>query len=56
MLDKLRRREDVAAAVLRKPLPRPYDADRTLDAAIDRILDLELAIMLHTYREDLIAQ
>ena len=39
MLDKLRRREDVAAAVLREPLPRPYDADRTLDAAIDRLLD-----------------
>ena len=28
----------------------------TLRTAVDRILDLELAIMLHTYREDLLAQ
>jgi len=29
---------------------------RTTRAAIEKILDLELAVMLHTYREDLIAQ
>ena len=39
MLDKLHRREDVAAAVSRAPLPRPFDADRMLDVVIDRILD-----------------
>jgi len=32
------------------------DVERGVLAAIGKILDLELAIMLHTYREDLIAQ
>src|SRR5262249_2309957 len=30
--------------------------ERNVRAALEKILDLELAIMLHTYREDLIAQ
>ena len=34
---------------------RPADLSRSR-RAVDRIIDLELAIMLHTYREDLIAQ
>ena len=32
------------------------DEERTVRAALGKILDIELAIMLHTYREDLIAQ
>ena len=32
------------------------DKERGVRAALGKILDLELAIMLHTYREDLIAQ
>jgi len=32
------------------------DLEREVRTAIDKILDLELAVMLHTYREDLIAQ
>jgi two-component system, NtrC family, sensor histidine kinase HydH len=32
------------------------DEDRVIRIALGKILDLELAIMLHTYREDLIAQ
>ncbi len=35
-----------------KQLPQKHAARR----ALERILDLELAIMLHTYREDLVAQ
>ena len=36
-----------------KDVPEELDAART---ALGKILDLELAIMLHTYREDLLAQ
>jgi signal transduction histidine kinase len=34
----------------------PEERRQRVSAALDRILDLELAIMLHTYREDLLAQ
>jgi signal transduction histidine kinase len=41
--------------VIDRVCPEP-DAQRRARLALGKILDLELAIMLHTYREDLIAQ
>ncbi len=41
----------------RRALPRPARRSWTaVRGALSKILDLELAIMLHTYREDLLAQ
>src|SRR5262249_17947775 len=46
-------RQEMLAGIV--PAFRGADA-HTVRGALDKILDLELAIMLHTYREDLIAQ
>ncbi|HEX4458054.1 MAG TPA: protoglobin domain-containing protein, partial [Polyangia bacterium] len=53
-----------AMNVLRRELAEIVDTEHATDLAalerarraVDKILDLELAIMLHTYREDLLAQ
>ncbi|WP_434300907.1 sensor histidine kinase [Corallococcus exiguus] len=43
-------------AVMEESLRGDPDRAARLDRALGKILDLELAIMLHTYREDLLAQ
>ena len=48
-------RHELAQVLERVYQGRPAELGRAR-RAVDRILDLELAIMLHTYREDLIAQ
>ena len=48
-------RNELAQVMERVYADRPSVLSRSR-RAVDRILDLELAIMLHTYREDLIAQ
>lgn len=51
---------DVLHCELKGVLERAYEADgvarRRASIALTKVIDLELAIMLHTYREDLIAQ
>jgi signal transduction histidine kinase len=48
-------RKELVELIDRSYLDRPDD-ERAARVALGKILDLELAIMLHTYREDLIAQ
>jgi signal transduction histidine kinase len=48
-------RQELNAIVDRAYLERPDDL-RRVRLSLGKILDLELAIMLHTYREDLVAQ
>ncbi len=46
---------ELIAVIDRSYSDRP-DEERAVRAALTKIVDLELAIMLHTYREDLLAQ
>jgi len=48
-------REQLSELVTRHLRSRPEE-EAVVQAALDKILDLELAIMLHTYREDLLAK
>ena len=48
-------RHEIGIVIERYYVDYPVELSRAR-RALDRILDLELAIMLHTYREDLIAQ
>lgn len=48
-------RQELLEVIERSFAGRPEE-ERAIRAALGKILDLELAIMLHTYREDLLAQ
>ena len=48
-------RQELGELVTRHLRSRPEE-EAVVRAALDKILDLELAIMLHTYREDLLAK
>ncbi|HKA91185.1 MAG TPA: protoglobin domain-containing protein [Haliangiales bacterium] len=48
-------RSEMARVIDRSYRDRPVE-ERAVRDAVGKILDLELAVMLHTYREDLIAQ
>ncbi len=40
MLEKLRRREDAAPDVFTEPLPKPFDADRTIEAVVEKLINM----------------